>query len=480
MITGNDLLSLGLKPGKWFKEALEHINTHALEGEALHAYLDTVKPAPEIPLLTQAVPFHENISADSPVEQANIAYVRQSMQQLMRTPTVVAGAIMPDACPAGPLGTIPVGGIVVARNAIHPGMHSADICCSVMLTNLGKTAPKSVLDAAQQITHFGPGGRPEGQQFALPAEIEAEFRANPFLNSLRSLKFAHEHLGTQGDGNHFLYVGISRNTGDTVLVTHHGSRGPGAALYTQGMKVAERFRQAISPETAPPNAWIPGNSEEGKQYWAALQTIRKWTKQNHQCLHEAIATELGAAVQQRFWNEHNFVFRDGDLYYHAKGATPLDPKFMPDITGPRIIPLNMAQPILLVEGTTTENNLGFAPHGAGRNLSRTRHKYSKIGQTKEELFAEETQGIDARFFFNQIDISELPSAYKDAGEVQRQIQAFNLATIVDEIRPYGCIMAGDWEQDAPWRKKKLAKAAAALEAQGAADSQADASALAEG
>ena len=476
MITGKDLLELGLKPGKWFKEVLEHINTHGLAGEALHAYLDTVKPAPVLPLLDEPVPFHENISADTPVEQANIEYVRKSMLQLMRTPTVVAGAIMPDACPAGPLGTIPVGGIVVARNAIHPGMHSADICCSVMLTNLGKVAPKSVLDVAQKITHFGPGGRLPEQQFELPEEIAAEFQANPFLNSLRSLKSAREHLGTQGDGNHFLYVGVSRATGDTVLVTHHGSRGPGAALYTQGMKVAERFRQALSPATDPHNAWIPSQSTEGEQYWAALQTIRKWTKQNHLCLHDAIVLQLGASVQQRFWNEHNFVFRDGELFYHAKGATPLDPKFMPDITGPRIIPLNMAQPILIVEGATTANNLGFAPHGAGRNLSRTRHKYSKIGQTKEELFAEETQGIDARFFFNRIDISELPSAYKDAHEVKRQITEFDLATTIDEILPYGCIMAGDWEQDAPWRKKKQAKEAARLAAN---DTQADGSALVE-
>ena len=37
MITGQNLLDLGLKPGKWFKEALAHINAQALEGEALHA-----------------------------------------------------------------------------------------------------------------------------------------------------------------------------------------------------------------------------------------------------------------------------------------------------------------------------------------------------------------------------------------------------------------------------------------------------------
>jgi len=474
MTTGKDLLDLGFKSGKWFKDALAHINAHELEGAARLAYLDTVKPPAELPLRAAPAPFFENIRAESAVEQHNIDQVRQSMALLMRTPTVVTGAIMPDACPAGPVGTIPVGGVVVARQAIHPGMHSADICCSVMLTNLGKIDPKTVLDVAQQVTHFGPGGRLPERQYALPAELRAEFVANPFLDSDKSINLAQEHLGTQGDGNHFLYVGTSAATGDTVLVTHHGSRGVGARLYTAGMKVAERFRQQLSPETAPANAWLPADSPEGEAYWAALQTVRKWTKLNHLCLHDDIVARLQATVQQRYWNEHNFVFRAGDLYYHAKGATPLDPQFMPDITGPRIIPLNMAEPILIVEGDTTANNLGFAPHGAGRNLSRTRHKYSKADKTKEEWFAEETRGIDARFFFNEIDISELPSAYKNAAEVKRQIAEFGLARTVDEIRPYGCIMAGDWEVNAPWRiKKRQEKATKALPD----DSQTDTSAV---
>jgi RNA-splicing ligase RtcB len=476
MTTGKDLLDLGFKSGKWFKEALEHINAHALEGDALLAYLREVGPPPALPLLPEPRPFFENIRADTAVEQQNIDYVRLSMQQLMRTPTVVTGAVMPDACPAGPPGTIPVGGVVVARQAIHPGMHSADICCSVMLTNLGKTDPKTVLDVAQQVTHFGPGGRAPERQYPLPEALRAAFAANPFLNSDKDLSLAQEHLGTQGDGNHFLYVGTSAATGDTVLVTHHGSRGVGARLYTAGMKAAERFRQQLSPDTAPANAWLPADSPEGEAYWAALQLVRQWTKLNHLYLHDDIAARLQVPVQQRFWNEHNFVFKAGDLYYHAKGATPLDPQFMPDITGPRIIPLNMAEPILIVEGDTTANNLGFAPHGAGRNLSRTGHKRSKADKTKEEWFAEETRGIDARFFFNEIDISELPSAYKNAAEVKRQIAEFGLARTVDEIRPYGCIMAGDWEVNAPWRvKKRQEKAAKAADC----DTQADTSASVE-
>jgi len=477
MLTGKDLIALGLRPGKNFPAILAHINEQSLSGEALAAYVDSFRLPPTVPLRPEPLAFHENIAATSADEMLNVEQVRRTMRTLMRTPTIVAGAVMPDACPAGPVGTIPVGGVVAALRAIHPGMHSADICCSVMLTNLGSANPKAVLDAAQQLTHFGPGGREPARQFALPEALAAEMRANPFLNSTRSLSFAREHLGTQGDGNHFLYVGTLASTGDTVVVTHHGSRGVGALLYKNGMHVAEKFRRERSPETAPANAWLPTDTPEGQDYWAALQLVRRWTKLNHEVLHDALAAQLGVVGRDRFWNEHNFVFQDGDVYYHAKGATPLDAKFLPDAADARrIIPLNMAQPILIVEGSTTATNLGFAPHGAGRNLSRTGHKRRQQGETDAAVFARETQGIDARFFFNRIDTSELPSAYKDANEVRRQMAEFELATTVDEIRPYGCLMAGDWEQDAPWRKQKLARAAARAEA---ADEQADGSALGE-
>lgn len=67
------------------------------------------------------------------------------------------------------------------------------------------------------------------------------------------------------------------------------------------------------------------------------------------------------------------------------------------------------------------------------------------------------KALDARFFSGNIDVSELPSACKPAATVRAQMAAFDLAEVVDEIRPYGSIMAGDWERDAPWRKKAQAK-----------------------
>ncbi|MEO0556022.1 MAG: RtcB family protein [Bacteroidota bacterium] len=453
-ITGKELIDLGFRSGKWFPEAIEYINTNQLQGDALLNYLEQFRPGPIMDLHAETMPFSINIKAENELEEKNVTSVLESMDILMRTPTLIDGAVMPDACPTGSKGTIPVGGVVAAKNAIHPGMHSADICCSVMLTDFGSADPKDILDAAHASTHFGPGGRNRNTQYRFPTELLEAFESNYFLRDNQMVQIARTHLGTQGDGNHFLFVGVSKKTGNTMLITHHGSRGPGARLYTKGMKIAERFRKDISPETLKQNAWIPFDTEEGQNYWDALQIIRAWTKKNHEVIHDATLEALGVKLENRFWNEHNFVFQEDDIFYHAKGATPLDAKFMPDITGPRLIPLNMAEPVLIVEGDTTATNLGFAPHGAGRNMSRTRHKKNKAEFTNEEVFFEETKGLDVRFFSKEIDVSELPSAYKNAATVRDQMDEFGLGTVQDEVMPYGCIMAGDWMKNAPWKKKR--------------------------
>ncbi|MEZ5714159.1 MAG: RtcB family protein [Paracoccaceae bacterium] len=448
-VTGDHLKDWGHRPGKQFPALLQKANEMRAEGFGLlriRSELEAAKPAEPVTMALRApgeVAFHENIEVTHPDEADNLAKVRATMTALMRTPTLEAGAIMPDACPAGPEGTIPVGGVAAARNAIHPGMHSADICCSVMITDLGHADPRAVLDAAQSVTHFGPGGRPQGKRFTVSLNLLDAFRENPFLNNPKSIRMAQEHMGTQGDGNHFLFVGRSRATGRTAIVTHHGSRGPGAVLYKTGMEMAERFRKRLSPETPRQNAWIPADTQEGRDYWEALQLIRKWTKANHNALHQATVEAAGAEVGDRFWNEHNFVFKRGDLYYHGKGATPAWGDYAADATGLTLIPLNMAQPVLVVRGRDAASGLGFSPHGAGRNFSRSEHRRRMGGVTPEQMLKAETRGLDVRFHAGGVDASELPSSYKDAAGVVSQIRSFDLAGIEDYIDPYGCIMAGD-------------------------------------
>ena len=452
-VTGKDLHRLGYRPAKWWGPAIEEANRLGLPGSDLAAFLQSAAPKVRAPLEPGSRPLHVNLHAESLVETTNVDAVVETMQAVLTVPTALRGAVMPDACPAGPVGTIPVGGVVVTHDAIHPGMHSADICCSVMMTSLGNADPRRIIDAAQSVTHFGGGGRED--RFSLPTRVIREMRGNRYLRDEKSIALAYGHLGTQGDGNHFLYVGTSEHTGETVLVTHHGSRGLGAYLYDQGMRVAETFRRDVAPQVAKQHAWLPFSEALGQDYWEALQIVRVWTKCSHGVLHDAVATASGASPTGRFWNEHNFVFRDGDEFYHAKGATPLDDRFVPDSQdGLRLVPLNMAEPILVVRGSTTRTNLGFAPHGAGRNASRSAHRRSLGNRAERAILAEETAGIDVRFYSGVPDVTELPSAYKSAAAVQRQMREYGLGEVVDRIFPYGCIMAGDWKRHAPWRRKR--------------------------
>lgn len=458
-VTGKTLTAWGFAPGSWFKDAIaaaESVRQSGGDEAAMRAAAAAHAPPPPLALKARGDrAYHLNIRAETADEVENIAGVERHMNELMRVPTIVAGAVMPDACTAGrEPGTIPVGGVVAAKDAIHPGMHSADICCSMAVTMFAPGVdPAAILDAGMKLSHFGGGGRPRGAQLRPADDLLARFSENAFLKGFVS--DAIEHHATQGDGNHFFYVGRVASTGRVALVTHHGSRKPGAMLYKLGMAAAQKHTRQVSPETPAHNAWLDADSAEGRSYWNALQIIRDWTKSNHYTIHDRVAAALGAAIEDRFWNEHNFVFRRSDgLYYHGKGATPAWAGFADDSMGLTLIPLNMAEPVLIARGKDAANGLGFAPHGAGRNFTRTAYMKRNAERTIAEMVAEQTAGIDARFFCGNPDVSELPGAYKDAATVRRQISEYGLAEVVDEIIPFGCIMAGDWERDAPWRRKK--------------------------
>lgn len=430
--TPKDILALGYPSGPHIPAMVEMANREGV------ANLHTLAPPPKLEL--QDCPTFQVLAVpDNEDEASNIKSVNETMLELGKTPGVKAMAAMPDCCPAGGLGTIPVGGVVASEN-IHPGMHSSDVCCSVAISVFENAHPKDVLDGIHAVTHFGPGGRDDFS--AIPQSLRHQIAENPFTKP--HLQNAFSDMGTQGDGNHFAFVGTLKSTGQTALVTHHGSRGFGARVYKAGMRVAEKTRRKVSPETPKQNAWIEADSQEGHGYWEALQIVREWTKENHFVLHDA----LGLKVAGRFWNEHNFVFRKSDgLFYHGKGATPAFDNWANDATGLTLIPLNMAEPVLIARGLNNPRSLGFAPHGAGRNFSRSEHKRRGLGD-----FEAETAHIDARFFSGNIDLTELPSGYKNADSVKRDIVNFGLAEIVDEVLPYGCIMAGDWQKDAKWRK----------------------------
>lgn len=490
-IGGHLLLEWGIKPGKTFKAVLAEARRLAGQGLSLDEIRErvvTLFPAPAIiPRRTKGA-FAEAIAAETPEDEANIEAVRWHMEDLMRCPMLEHGAVMPDACPSGQApGTIPVGGAVVSR-AIHPSFHSADICCSMYATVFPKgTATADFMDTVAAVTRFGPGGRAPEDQIADPITDEIEATKNPFLAQLAGR--AKAQLCDQGDGNHFAFFGsldvspamlttlrangqaaladaIASQASVDVLVTHHGSRDLGAQVYKRGMSEALMQTRAVSPDTPAHQSWIDPATEMGVAYWEALHYVARWTKRNHQLVHERTLARLGIKPLAAFGNEHNFVWKRGDRYYHGKGATPA----WKDAAGHPLlglIPLNMAAPVLLTLGRDRAEYASFSPHGAGRNKSRSQllrelglaglTPEAKLAQSRVEM-ARQTEGLDVRFYYDQPDVSESPVAYKNADQVQRQIEQFGLADVVGLVRPKGSIMAGDY--DKPWMRKKVPEAKA--------------------
>jgi RNA-splicing ligase RtcB len=453
---GEDLKRWGLPPGPCYPAALKYANDRSKEG-ALAAtvkgeVLNIFSLPPKIKLRVNRTPVKRNIQGNTQEEMTNISAVLDQVDYLARVPTVTNLAVMPDACPAG---IIPVGVVAETENAIHPGFHSADICCSLMASHYLGVPPKDLLDAVESLTHFGSGPRKDGLPAGAGASLDhilRRFESNYLLRDM--VGTAQDYLFTQGDGNHFAFVGTSRRCQDeAVLVTHHGSRKPGADLYKKGMKIAKEMTSKVAEGIDPQASWIPFNSEEGRVYWEALHIIREWTRYNHFGLHNMIQDKLKLSpAVSRYWNEHNFIFvnPNNKRLLHAKGATPMFQHMVEEgdyLLKPnrRIIPLNMEEPILICNPPKSidfSSNLGFAPHGAGRNFSRSVFKKSFNKEDIKNYVNDLREKIDMRFWLSDPDISELPLAYKNASQMKRDIKNYNLAEVWDHIDPYGSIMAG--------------------------------------
>ncbi|MFH1556933.1 MAG: RtcB family protein [Pseudomonadota bacterium] len=487
-ITGKTLIAWGFEPGPEFRKLLAKATEMDANGEdeaTIKLVLGELLPPRQILPRRPSGRYTLAIHAETPEEEANIAFVRAHMDELMKTPVLEHGAVMPDACPAGTAsGTIPVGGAVISR-AIHPAFHSADICCSLHATlyRAPDVPTRAIMDAIQCSTRFGLGGRRPDDWVGDGITRVLEETENPFLKGLAHR--AKAQLADQGDGNHFAFAGalsvtqgltdtLARNgqqvlsealkpdVNETVLalVTHHGSRDLGAQVYKRGLAAATAHCAHVSPDTPAHQAWLDPDSVEGSLYWEALGYVARWTKRNHELIHERTASRLGIEAIAAFGNAHNFVWKREGLFYHGKGATPAwrDAEGHP-LLG--LIPLNMAAPILITLGRDNADACSFAPHGAGRNMSRTA-LLKKLGihglppdryhAAASDIVAAQTEGLDVRFFYGRPDPSESPLAYKSAASVRAQIEHYGLADVIATIEPLGCLMAGDY--DKPWQRKR--------------------------
>ena len=338
------------------------------------------------------------------------------MEKACLIPVSVCGALMPDAHVGYGL---PIGGVLATDNAVIPFAVGVDIACRMKMTVLD--IPVSDLErkkdrlaaAIEAETRFG-----VGSTFKHRREhevLDADWHVSPITKGNKDRAWA--QLGTSGSGNHFVEFGTftaqekirGLEPGTYVaLLSHSGSRGTGAAVCDHYSKAATRKHPEL-PKELQRLAWLSLDSDEGQEYWAAMELMGRYAAANHALIHKFVARNLGAPVLLDLENHHNFAWKERhviqgverEVIVHRKGATPAGDGVL------GIIPGSMASPGFVVRGKGNSESLNSCSHGAGRVMSRT--QANKTFNWKEVNRFLKEKGITLL----SAGLDEVPMVYKN-------------------------------------------------------------------
>src|SRR5712671_991658 len=342
------------------------------------------------------------------------------MERACLLPVAVAGALMPDAHVGYGL---PIGGVLATENTVIPYAVGVDIACRMKMTVLDIPARElerhqdRLTQAIEAETRFGVGASFKNRR--QHEVLDADWSVSPVTKQNKDRAWS--QLGTSGSGNHFVEFGLFTAHGNirgleqgtyVALLSHSGSRGTGAAVCNHYSKLA--FSQFPDlPSELKRLAWLSLDSQEGQEYWAAMELMGQYAAANHALIHKHMAANLGAQVLLDLENHHNFAWKerhviDGgerEVIVHRKGATPAGLGVL------GIIPGSMSSPGFVVRGKGSPDSLDSASHGAGRAMSR-KAANQKFNWKDVNRFLRE-RGVT----LISAGLDEVPMAYKDIHQV---------------------------------------------------------------
>ncbi len=383
------------------------------------------------------------------------------MKQACGLPMAVGAALMPDAHVGYGL---PIGGVLALENAVVPYAVGVDIACRMKLSILDM--PTDTLDAKFDLykeslesgTRFGVGCAHETPQDH--AVMDDDWAVAKITRVKKDLAWS--QLGTSGSGNHFVEFGVlslgeddvqpGENQSDVgsdasaissprlglkagkyvALMSHSGSRGVGASVCSTYSSIA-RSRLPRRYEDLSYLAWLSLDSEEGQEYWAAMNLMGRYASANHDVIHRLVSKSLGAQIIGGVENHHNFAWKEThgnrELIVHRKGATPAGKGVL------GVIPGSMADPAFIVRGKGKPESLASASHGAGRCMSR--RKANQKFNWKSVRNDLEKKGVRVL----SAGADESPGVYKNIENVMREQS--DLVEIVARFDPKIVKMCGD-------------------------------------
>jgi tRNA-splicing ligase RtcB (3'-phosphate/5'-hydroxy nucleic acid ligase) len=459
-LTGNDLKQIGFIEGKALGLALDLVEKHyaglsfadklsllkqilnnpsSFINDAILAPVaaELLKPADETIALNVEGKSYQIYGAEA-IEQGAL----QQMETAMKLPVTVAGALMPDAHQGYGL---PIGGVLATRNSVIPYGVGVDIGCRMCMT-IYQIPTDKLQEKSEDFKKLLLNNTKFGQAtFKKPKDHEIferkEFSELPIVREMKDR--AWQQIGSSGGGNHFVEFGlvdISNSINEyslapgqyLALLSHSGSRGLGANIARHYTKIA--MDKCRLPQEAKHLAWLDLDTEEGQEYWLAMNLAGDYASACHHQIHERMAIGLRETPLAMIENHHNFAWKEKDvngneLIVHRKGATPAGKGVL------GIIPGSMATPGFIVRGKGMAESINSASHGAGRMMSRTKAKQTILpGHVNKFL-------KDAGVELIGSGLDEAPMAYKDIHQVMNFQK--ELVEVLGSFMPKIVRMCGD-------------------------------------
>ncbi|HMP28823.1 MAG TPA: RtcB family protein, partial [Saprospiraceae bacterium] len=218
-----------------------------------------------------------------------------------KLPIAQKGALMPDAHSGYGL---PIGGVLATKNTVIPYGVGVDIGCRMSLSILDISLDyfeknKDIfISELNKSTLFGSGAE-------FQRSSDHPILGNDTFNQVQILKNLHgkawKQLGSSGSGNHFVEFGeVQINVQDEVLLvppgrylgllSHSGSRGLGTSIAQHYTKIAKD--QCQLPGEAKNLAWLDLGSDDGLEYWLAMNLAGDYASACHEVIHKKIIASL--------------------------------------------------------------------------------------------------------------------------------------------------------------------------------------------
>lgn len=465
MITGKDLIEWGIKgpaiktalrvfvpnPKGWGSTQIGELCREMVKNPGNYVKHPLVGPIAIVILAGEAeaakhatIQMNKNhcpltIFGDSMIEAGAVNQIHEAA----KLPVAVKAALAPDAHQGYGL---PIGGILATRGAVIPWAVGVDIGCRMHMTvfdmpgkDLSGMADKCVTILNNNMV-FGAGQDIE-IKVSHPVLDDARYDL-PRIRSLRLRDQAVRQIGTSGGGNHFGEFGIVEMEGSdepmVAFLTHSGSRGIGYKIATVYSDLAKDSCKL--PGEAVRLAWLDMASDEGQEYWYAMELSGDFAKACHEIIHDRIRRALGVKAVKVFQNHHNFAWKevvDGEeVIVHRKGATPAGL----GVVG--VIPGSMTTPTYIVRGKGNPLSICSSSHGAGRMMSRAAAKDRfTMHQMRENLAAAGVTLVGG-------SLDESSMAYKDIDAVMDAQK--ELVDVIGKFVPRVVRMAG--EEIKHWQK----------------------------